>query len=289
MSVVCIGKVNIDIFYEVENLELNQNHISNEIEMNVGGKATNVSVALSKLGIKSYLIGKIGEDEFGKIALEKLKKFGVIPLLSRSKNTGITFIVVDRKGNSTMFNYLGANKELNIKDVLHFKEIISSSDIVFFQTGVNSQILQHIKEINQNIFVELTEPMEPSLLEGIKYISLNQHELTKVTDEIDLEKALYKLYSYGIKEIFLKLGQKGSMYYSKSETIFIESLKIDAVDTTGAGDAFTAGIIYSLLNNFDKQKTLKFANACGALTCLKKGTTEAFPLLEDVFRLLNRS
>ncbi|MEN3042370.1 MAG: PfkB family carbohydrate kinase [Fervidobacterium sp.] len=286
MSVVCIGKLNIDIFYEVENLELNQNHISNEIEMSVGGKATNVSVALSKLGVKSYLIGKIGEDEFGKIALEKLKKFGVIPLLSKSKNTGITFVVIDRRGNNTMFNYLGANKELNIKDVLHFKEIISSSDIVFFQTGVNSQILQHIKKINQNIFVELTEPMEPSLLEGIKYISLNENELAKVTDEQNLEKALCKLLSYGIKEIFLKLGHKGSMYYSKNETIFLEALKIVPVDTTGAGDAFTAGIIYALLNNYNVENALKFANTCGALACLRKGTTEAFPSLEDVFRLL---
>lgn len=286
MRVTCIGKLNIDIFYEVEKVNINQNHVSNKLEIGVGGKATNVSVALSKLGVNSYLIARIGKDEFGHFAIQKLQEFGVMTLLSLSERTGITFIVVDKESNNTMFNFLGANEELCIEDIENHRDIINNSDIVFFQAGVNPKILEYLKKNNNNIFVELTEPIDSELLNGIKYVSLNESEAIKVTGEKNLEIALSKINSMGIEHIFLKRGSKGSMYCSKDTQIYCEPFNINPIDTTGAGDAFSAGIIYSLLNSFTLKETLRFANACGALACLKKGTTEIFPTIDTVISFL---
>lgn len=287
MRVTCIGKLNVDIFYKVDNLKVNQNHVSNELEISVGGKATNVSVALSKLGVNSYLIARTGKDEFGTFAIQKLKEFGVTPLLVISEKTGITFIVIDKKGNNTMFNYLGANEELCTEDILKHENIITKSDIVFFQAGVDSQVLEYLKKINENIFVELTEPIAPEILNDIKYVSLNEIEAIKITGEKDLKKALSKIISMGVNHIFLKLGGKGSIYYSNTTEIFCEAFHIDPIDTTGAGDAFSAGIIYALLNKFSIKESLRFANACGALSCLKEGTTEASPTIQSVLSFLD--
>jgi ribokinase len=80
--------------------------------MSVGGKATNVFVALSKLGIKSYLIARAGDDEFGRYVANKLKELGVETRVKEQSETGITFIIVDKDRNNTMFNHLGANKNL---------------------------------------------------------------------------------------------------------------------------------------------------------------------------------
>lgn len=288
MKVTCIGKLNIDLFYKVDNLRVNQNHVSNELKISVGGKATNVSVALSKLGVRSYLIARVGKDEFGTFAFQKLKSFGITPLLNVSEKTGATFIVVDKNGNNTMFNYLGANEELCVDDVAKHKDIISNSHIVFYQAGVDPQILDYIKKINKNIFVELTTPIVPEIIGGVKYVSLNENEAKKVSGERDLEKALSKIISMGVNHIFLKLGNKGSMYYSERNKVFYEAFQINPIDTTGAGDAFSAGIIYALLNKFSIIDSLKFANICGSLTCLKNGTTEAFPTIESVRLFLDK-
>ncbi|MFN4223822.1 MAG: carbohydrate kinase family protein [Fervidobacterium nodosum] len=289
MTVTCIGKLNVDLFYPVKEIKVNENHVSEEIYINVGGKATNVSVALAKLGVNSTLITKVGEDEFGDFALKKLKEFGVNVIADRIERTGITFIIVDEKANNTMFNYLGANKFLCSDDVLRNEEIISKSDIVYFQSGIEPEVLNNLKKTNKNIFVELSEFIDLSLLNGISYASMNESEALRISNTTNVEDAADKLISLGIEKLFIKLGSKGSFYYSKKEKIFCESFKINPIDTTGAGDSFTAGIIYGLLNRMPVKKILKFANACGAITCLKKGTTESFPTLQQINSFLGPS
>jgi len=289
MTVTCIGKLNVDLLYSVKEIKVNENHVSEEIYINVGGKATNVSVALAKLGVNSTLITKVGEDEFGDFALKKLKEFGVKVIADRIERTGITFIVVDEKANNTMFNYLGANKFLCSDDVLRNEEIISKSDIVYFQSGIEPEVLNNLKKTNKNIFLELSDFIDFEILNEIPYASMNELEALRITNTTKIEDAAKKLVSLGIEKLFIKLGSKGSLYYSENETIFCESFKINPIDTTGAGDSFTAGIIYGLLNRMPVKKILKFANACGAITCLKKGTTESFPTLKQINSFLGPS
>lgn len=289
MTVTCIGKLNVDLLYSVKEIKVNENHVSEEIYINVGGKATNVSVALAKLGVNSTLITKIGEDEFGAFALRKLKEFGVKVIADRIERTGITFIVVDDKANNTMFNYLGANKFLCVDDVLRKEEIISESDIVYFQSGMEPEILNNLKKINKNIFLELSDFIDFEILNEIPYASMNELEALRITNTTKIEDAAKKLVSLGIEKLFIKLGSKGSLYYSENETIFCESFKINPIDTTGAGDSFTAGVIYGVLNKMPVNQILRFANACGAITCLKKGTTESFPTLQQINSFLGPS
>ena len=286
MRVTCIGKLNIDMFYPVSKIEINENHVSKDIDISIGGKGTNVSVALSKLGVESHMIASIGKDEFGNFASNKLLQFGVVPHLIYSteekRGTGITFIVVDKDGNNTMFNYLGANALLSKALLSKYEDVILSSDVVFLQAGLDESILAYLIDIGAKIFLEYTERVSEKLIAGVEYASLNEHELLYVSGEEDVQSAGERLLNRGTKQIFVKLGSRGSMYISKGTQVCKEPFKIKPIDTTGAGDSFTAGCIYGLLNNFSVDKILTFANTCGALTCTRKGTTEAFPTLEEI-------
>ncbi|HOQ40079.1 MAG TPA: carbohydrate kinase family protein [Fervidobacterium sp.] len=286
MTVTCIGKLNIDMFFPVSEVHINQNHISKQIDISIGGKGANVAVALSKLGIESHLIASVGKDEFGIFAYDKLLEFNVVPhLIKQPKNgvrTGITFIVVDCNGNNTMFNYLGTNILLSKQNLSTYKDLLTNSDIVFLQAGLCEDILEYLIDNKATIFLEYTERIDEKLVAGVKYASLNEHELLYVSGKDDIDSAAEHLINIGIEHIFVKLGGKGSMYISKDERICEQPLKIEPIDTTGAGDSFTAGCIYGILNNFTHKETLIFANTCGAITCTRKGTTEAFPTIEEV-------
>lgn len=286
MRVTCIGKLNIDMFYPVCRIEINENHVSEDMDISIGGKGTNVSVALSKLGIESHMIASVGKDEFGSFAHKKLLQFSVTPHFIEStekeKGTGITFIVVDKDGNNTMFNYLGANALLSKTALSKYEDLILSSDIVFLQAGLDESILAYLVDIGARIFLEYTERINEKLIAGVEYASLNEHELLYVSGKENVQRAGECLLNRGIRQIFVKLGSKGSMYISRNAQVYKEPLKIKPIDTTGAGDSFTAGCIYGLLNDFSVDEILHFANTCGAFTCTRKGTTEAFPTLEDI-------
>lgn len=288
MMVTCIGKANLDISYSIQQVHLGNNHVSLSVDLHLGGKAANVSVALKKLGIQSQLIADIGGDPFGQKITEELKTFGVISLLKvKPAMTGFTFIVVERDGKNTMFNYPGANLLLSVEDISSFKNELLSSNIIFYQSGTGNQneIIRYLKTLRKPIFLELSEAVEPDLLSEIEFVSLNEQEAINITNTRDIDKALEKLLSYGIKNIFLKLGEKGSVHASKQGIVRKGAFKIQPVDTTGAGDSFSAGCIYGILHNLAIEKILEFANKCAAITCTRLGTVSAFPSIDEVEKL----
>ncbi len=286
MIVTCIGKLNIDFNYSVDTLEIGKNHVSENVETSIGGKATNIAVALRKLGIQTQLIANIGDDELSTRAISQLQSFGVIPLINvkPGTRTGFTFIVVENDGKNTMFNYPGANDMLCVEDIAVHERTLKNSDLIFYQIGAgkSDEILSYLKTLDKPIFLELCEYVEPKILGGIDFVSLNEEEASKITNTLNTFEALSILLNLGIKNILLKLGSKGSVYVSKEKITYGEPYTVDSIDTTGAGDAFSAGCIYGILNNFSVENILSFANKCGALTCTRKGTTTAFPTIEEV-------
>lgn len=291
MTVTCIGKLNIDFNYSVDTIEIGKNHVSENVETSIGGKATNIAVALRKLGILTQLIANIGDDELGTNAISQLQSFGVIPLINvkPGTRTGFTFIVVESDGTNTMFNYLGANATLCVEDIALHEKTLKNSDIIFYQIGAgeSDEILSYLKTLGKPIFLELCKYVEPKILDGIDFVSLNEEEALKITETKNTFEALSTLLDLGIKNIFMKLGAKGSIHACEEKITYGKPYTIDALDTTGAGDAFSAGCIYGILNNFPVENILSFANRCGALTCTRKGTTRAFPTIEEVQKFKN--
>ncbi|WP_448384969.1 carbohydrate kinase family protein [Fervidobacterium sp.] len=288
MIVTCIGKLNIDFNYSVDTVEIGKNHVSENVETSIGGKATNIAVALRKLSIPTQLIANVGADEFGTNVISQLESFNVIPLINvkPGTRTGFTFIVVESDGRNTMFNYPGANAMLCVEDIALHEKTLKNSDLIFYQVGAgeSDEILSYLKTLDKPIFLELCEHVEPKILDGVDFASLNEEEALRITETKNTFEAISILLDFGIKNIFMKLGAKGSIHACQEKITYGEPYMIDVVDTTGAGDAFSAGCIYGILNHFPTEKILPFANKCGALTCTRKGTTMAFPTIEELQR-----
>lgn len=288
LDVCCIGKLNVDFSFTVERIEVGENHISDSLYVSLGGKATNVAVALSKLGIKASMIASIGDDWLSNYALQQISEFQVNfhPIIKSGVRTGQTFVIIEESGRNTMFNYLGANSLLSAADIKNFETIICSSELVYFQTGMDTSILEYLITLGVPIFVEVSHPVDLELLKHAFAISMNESEALVLTSSVNVHEALEKLTSIGVKRVFLKVGDRGSYCAGLDGLIFKEAFKVDVVDTTGAGDSFSAGCIYGLLKKLPWEAILEFANACGAITCTRIGTTNAFPTLEEVRKFL---
>lgn len=290
MMVCCVGKLNVDLLFSVRSVKLGENHVSNELVISVGGKATNVAVALSKLGVEVHLMAAIGDDPFGNWAWSELQKFGSGNLkchLERLSNerTGTTLVLVEGLGRNTMFNFLGANAKLRSAHIERHVSLLSSADLIYVQAGLDESIYGLILSLGKPTFLELTEPNP--WMSSFTYVSLNLEEALRLTGGRNVEETLDKLTELRLGKVFLKLGEKGSAFLSFDRLMFARSFSIEPVDSTGAGDAFSACCIYGLLSGWPVERTLEFANACGALTCLKFGTAGAFPTLDEVERFLS--
>ncbi|WP_071608630.1 carbohydrate kinase family protein [Fervidobacterium thailandense] len=288
MEVCCIGKLNVDYVFPVEELKIGENHNSETLLVNLGGKATNVAVALSKLGVETCLIVPIGDDDVSTMVSRVMSHFHIDfrPVVKQGARTGMTFVVVEPNGTNTMFNHLGANSLLSVEDLKEFENIIKASKIVYFQTGLNIKILEYLLSLDVPVFVEASHRVELSILKYAFAVSLNESELLGLTSSGTLEDALRVLVSCGVKKIFLKVGERGSYYVENGVLVFKEAFKVDVVDTTGAGDAFSAGCIFGMLKGLPEGSILELANACGAITCTRFGTTLAFPTFDEVARFL---
>ncbi len=287
MGIGCVGKVAVDIFYYVPKIQISENHISNQVFTTLGGKTANVAVALSKLGISPSIFSAVGKDENGDFVLSQLKRWGIstenVKQFENGK-TSFTFTVVEEDGKNTMFHYPGVLEYFSLSPEKYLT--LEKYDFVFIQADIPRDVLENTLERCSNVFLEFTVPIEIS--KRVKYVSLNEDELRKITKTSDLLKGLEKLHRQGCENIFLKLGEKGSIYYNGKDLIQKRAFKVKVIDTTGAGDSFSAGLIYSLLNKYTVEESLDFATRCAALTVSRKGTAESFPSLKDVLKFKSR-
>jgi len=255
--VFCIGKTNLDLFYFVDQIKLEENHVANEFYYFVGGKATNVAINLSRLGLNVALISVVGNDIFGQIALDFLKETNIDFCGKKvDTSTSLTSIIVDKFGKNTMFHNMGSNSSFSsdlIPDNLSFS---------FVQSGIPVEAI--IKTITNSkiTFLELSEVSQFELikkyLKKVKFVSLNENELNNIFETDNYKENLYLLSNY-TNNIILKRGEKGLVFLDENQNIFmVPAKKTKVVNTTGAGDAISASFIFGFLKNWEISEILNF-------------------------------
>lgn len=272
--------------------------IEKPIKMNIGGNAAIFSVCASQLGLKTGLIGKIGDDEIGKMLLGKVSASSVNVSgvkISTEKPTSVTLAIANEQGERSFFHHFGANSDLKLKDIntQYFKDtkalLLCSYFIMPGLAGKPSKrILQNAKENNLiNFFDVAWDPTNRWELDGLlKYVDVfmpNEDEILSITHKSSVSDAVKDVLSSGVETVAVKLGSKGCyIKNNKGKKIRLDAHNVDAVDTTGAGDIFNAGFIYGFLNGWDLEKTARFANGAGALSVTKLGGTTAAPTIEQI-------
>ncbi|MCD4670681.1 MAG: hypothetical protein K8S14_09575 [Actinomycetia bacterium] len=279
---IVIGDLNVDLILSKINRRprLGSEILSSESLLDIGGSGGICSTVLSQLGIKTYIISKIGKDLYGDFLLNKLKKFGVKTdyiVVDSKKSTGLTINLSypeDKYQISAINNLRNFSiGEISLKDIGEVDHIHFTS--YFIMDGLKDKylkIINEIKKINKNITFSLDTNDDPgnewngdllNIIRRIDLLFLNKKEILNITKAGRVEKALDKLSDY-VEIVIVKMGKEGSITKTPKNTYYLDSIESVFSDSTGAGDNFDAGFIYGFLNSYDFSKCLNIANICGA-------------------------
>lgn len=317
--VVCFGEMLIDFVPTTSGLSLAD---APAFKKAPGGAPANVAVGISRLGGSSAFIGKVGEDEFGYMLADILKENNVNSDGMRfdpGARTALAFVTLRNDGEREFMFYRNPSADMLLQEDELDLELIRKAKV--FHYGSISLITEPCKSAHiaaaraakdagvilsydPNLRLPLW-PSAESAREGIlsiwetaDIIKISEEEISFLTQGEDPydDNVVRKLYHPNLKLLLVTEGPEGCRYYTKDFNGRVRGIKVDAVDTTGAGDAFVAGILsrlasdVSLLQDEGKLRdALSFANACGALTVMERGAIPALPTREVVLNALLKS
>ena len=260
-----------------------------------GGKGCNQAIAISRLGGDVNFISKLGEDEYGKLAIDALKKdnIGTSNIITSKKHpTGVAGIHVDRNtGKNAITVVRGAPSSLTVKEI--DTNIIKKSKIFLTQLEIPKEVtLQCLRVAKQSGLITILNPAPACELDNeffslVDYFTPNETEAEfysgiKINDESDAKVSAAKLLDVGIKKVIITLGEKGVFYSDGKEEIYIKASPVKAIDTTGAGDAFNGGFSFALLKEKKIKDCLEFANKVAGLSTTKLGAGDSMPTLKEI-------
>ncbi|MBU3840389.1 MAG: carbohydrate kinase [Candidatus Ruminococcus intestinipullorum] len=283
-----------------------------------GGAPCNVLSLLAKLGKKTAFLGKVGEDQFGKLLRTTLQSVGIDDsylLADKEVNTTLAFVHTLEDGDREFSFYRNPGADMMLTEDEVEEEFIKQAKIFHFGTlsmtheGVRKATKKAIKIAKEaGIFISfdpnLREPLWTSLdlaKEQMEYgfsycdmLKISDNEIQFVTGVEDYEEGIqYLQEKYHIPIILLTMGKAGSRVYYNGICVEREGKKVQAVDTTGAGDTFCGSILYYLLENDFAHLTegqlgemLEFANAAAALVTTKKGAIRSMPSKEEILEII---
>jgi ribokinase len=266
-----------------------------------GGKGANQAVAIARLGGACSMIGRVGDDAFGKALLEGLKAEGVDcrnVMVTPGVASGVAMIVVDSRGENSIVVASGANFFVTPDDVFSRSGLFEQAAIVVLQLELPLPTVRAAIDVahRQGCKVILDPApaikMMPKELCNVDIFSPNVGEAEvitglKATDERGDKLVASDIIARGAQAAVLKLGARGSLVVKSDGHFYtVPGYKVQVVDTTAAGDAFTAALAVAYARGDDLHTSAKFANAAGALACTKLGAQSAMPRLDEVRMLM---
>lgn len=262
-----------------------------------GGKGSNQAVAAARLGAEVTFIGRVGADVFAELAYEIWDAEGVNrDYVSQDDEhaTGVAPILVDSSGENMIVVVLGANSHVQAADIDAARERIAAADVLIAQLEINLDMVAYALQTAKALGVAtILNPAPAAALpaETIQladYLTPNETELETLSggDAADVEMAARGLLTRADQTAVVTLGSQGAQIVSGAESISVPTYEVDVVDTTGAGDAFNAGLAVALAEGMALAEAARFANATAALCVTKRGTARSTPYRAEVDALL---
>ena len=294
MRILNIGSMNLDMVYQMDHI-VRPGETEASVGMNIflGGKGLNQSVAAARAGAEVYQGGMIGED--GKPFLEACRKYGVDSRYIRQTTgkSGHAIIQIDRNAQNSILLFGGANQMLTEEYVEEVLAEFDAGDILLLQNEVN--LLPYIVERawEKGMQIALNPSPYNEKLDGvdmgkISLFLLNEVEGGQITGLAEPEAMLAKLLELFPKaKIVLTLGEDGAIYADRDQNYFQPVFQVKAVDTTAAGDTFTGYFLAGLCEGLSVPEILKMSAMASAIAVSREGAVPSIPSREEVLRALN--
>ncbi|XVF79334.1 hypothetical protein PTKIN_Ptkin14bG0213200 [Pterospermum kingtungense] len=306
---VVVGSANADIYVEIDRLPKEGETISAKTGQTLaGGKGANQATCGAKLAYPTYFVGQVGDDANGKLITEALENGGVrleyLKSLGGGVPTGHAVVMLQSDGQNSIIIVGGANMSCwpeKLSDQV--LDVVKKAGIVLLQReipdSVNIQVAEAARSAGVTVIMDaggMDAPMPPELLNFVDIFSPNESELGRLTGMPtesfkQISQAAAKCHKMGVKQVLVKLGAKGSALFVEGEEPIRQPIipAAQVLDTTGAGDTFTASFAVALVEGKSKEECLRFAAAAASLCVQVKGAIPSMPDRKSVLNLLQRN
>lgn len=301
-TLAIIGSVVTDIIVDTPHIPASGENLHvPRIQIMTGGKAANAAVAFTRLGGRAHLLGNTGMDEFGRQARADLTAEGVdISGLCTDPDhpTGSGILLVEPDGSTAFMIAPGANQTLTPAQLeANLRPLLPHLDGLLFNFESPEACLLLAADLARAhdipMFVDAgpDRPYSPDLWRDAAILSPNQPEAEAIVGyaisaDAAAITAAHDLLAHGPDAVVLKLAERGALLATTASAEFIPAFRIQARDSAGAGDAFTAGLALAVLSGKPLNEAVRFANAGGAIAASRFGTMPAMPRLDEVQQLL---
>lgn len=290
-KILVIGSISIDnTIFSKQLPSAGTTTVADSYFQNIGGKGANQACASLFLGGDVSFIGAIGKDHNGDMVEKFLKEQGLNARLKRSeKPTGIAFIILEEEtAENRILIIQGANTDLTKEDIDKNIDLFSEGDILLTQFENDMETVSYvIKKAYEKHMLVVVNPapikeLKEEYYQYVDYLVPNEHELEALSHKTDILLAAKELLSRGAKNVIVTLGEKGSVLINKDEYIKVEPHKVDAVDTTAAGDSYLGALVTKLSEGKSIKEAMEFASLCSSKTVTKKGAIVSLPHLDEL-------
>ncbi|HPQ56167.1 MAG TPA: ribokinase [Bacteroidales bacterium] len=292
-----IGSSNTDLVIKTERIpEPGETILGGEFMMTPGGKGANQAVAAARLGGKVAFITMIGDDIFGKEALDHYKEESMdISCVFTDPETpsGAAIICVDAHGENCIVVSPGANNKMTRKDIDMAIDVIESSDIILMQLETPMDVIEYVADIawekGKKVVLNPAPAVELSadLIKKLYLITPNSTECKQITgiainSPADASTAADALLEMGAGNVVITLGSNGAYVKNHQMEEFIPAILVEAVDTTAAGDTFNGALCVGLSEGMSLSEAVHFATKAAAISVTRMGAQASIPYRREI-------
>lgn len=297
-KVTIVGSLNVDTTLRIKRMPLPGETLAAEGKSNAaGGKGANQAVSAARSGAQTAFIGEVGKDNSGQMMLDEMKANGIDVAGIRENDqvgTGTASILLDENGQNSILIYGGANQQLSPTDVEAAKDKITAADFVVAQFETpQAATLRAFQLAKANGVTTILNPapaqkIDPEVLKLTDLIIPNETESAEltgviITDETSMLISAAKFAQMGVRNLIITVGAKGAFYCTQDGYSFIPAFKVNAVDTTAAGDTFIGALSSQLKPDMSNiEKALVYAQRASSLAVQKMGALPSIPTREQI-------
>ncbi|MFE9681768.1 ribokinase [Streptomyces sp. NPDC006285] len=294
-DLLVVGSANADLVVGVERRPgAGETVLGSDLALHPGGKGANQAVAAARLGARTALLARVGDDAHGRLLLDSQRAAGVdtAGVLVGGAPTGVALITVDPSGDNSIVVSPGANGRLTPDDVRApaASALLSASRVVSAQLEIPLETVEEVVRGLRSGSRFVLNPSPPrelpaAVLAACDPLIVNEHE-ARVVLGADAGKTPEEwagaLLALGPRSVVVTLGEEGALAADTSGTVRVPAVRVDAVDTTGAGDSFTAALAWRLGAGESLADAAAYAARVGAVAVTREGAQASFPTAEEV-------
>lgn len=300
-AICVVGSLNMDLVAYAPHLPTaGETVLGGPFATYPGGKGANQAVAAARLGATVAMIGRVGDDGFGRELYANLIREGVASqhVIALSEvATGVALITVDAEGQNTIVVAPGANALLTVEDINAAAAAITSAQTLLLQLETPLDVVRHAAALAHDAGVTVilnpapAQPLPVDILNLIDCIIPNEHEAAILLDQPDAADAknladMVRAHT-GIATVVVTLGARGAALATTALSTMLPAHPVHAIDATAAGDAFVAAFAVALANGHSTEQAVRWGNAAGALATTKTGAQPSLPKHSELAAFLH--